>query len=221
MSQTIPADADPRLFWNGQYMLEDDPDDRANYSKAAEEAQRAKWLKLMENRGPMKKLPREVVAKNGSKPPLYHYGIPFTDRYLLEYAKRHHLTLKLRPETSEFFGGSPVLDCANISPEHEQDPDLFSQLLSVGSSLAARHIEDRCGITLHVARPFSLEWDGMLSLWSNYDLNERYSKLVGSRERFKDIVAKLKEAMYEGGQENDIEWWYEWSNPVGIFTSLE
>ena len=29
-----------------------------------------------------------------------------------------------------------------------------------------------------------------------------------------DIVAKLKEAMYEGGQENEIEWWYEWSNDV-------
>ena len=67
---------------------------------------------------------------------------------------------------------------------------------------------------LNVARPFSLEWDGMVSLWSNYDLDDRYSTLVRSRERFLDIVAKLKEAMYEGGQENEIEWWYEWSNDV-------
>ena len=41
MSHSAPAGADHRLFWNGQYLLEDDPDDPANYSKAAEEAQRA------------------------------------------------------------------------------------------------------------------------------------------------------------------------------------
>ncbi|KAI1792674.1 hypothetical protein LXA43DRAFT_1093323 [Ganoderma leucocontextum] len=223
MSQSIPADADPRLFWNGQYLFEDDPDDRANYSKAAEEAQRAKWLKLMENRGPRKTLPRDMIAKNGSesKPPLYHYGIPFTDRYLLEYAKRHHLTMKLSPGTRVFFGGIPEFDFADISREQEEDAELMNQLLSAGSSAASRHIQDRCGITLHVARPFSMEWDGMLSLWSNYDMCDRCLKLVGSRERFKDIVAKLKEAMHEGGQENDIEWWYEWSNPVSLSTSLE
>ena len=41
MSQPIPPSADPSLFWNGQYLLEEDPDDPENYSKAAEEAQRA------------------------------------------------------------------------------------------------------------------------------------------------------------------------------------
>ena len=41
MSQPIPPDADPRMFWNGQYLLEEDPEDPHSYSKAAEEAQRA------------------------------------------------------------------------------------------------------------------------------------------------------------------------------------
>ena len=41
MSQSIPANADPSLFWNGQYLFEDDPNDPAHYSKAAQEAQRA------------------------------------------------------------------------------------------------------------------------------------------------------------------------------------
>ena len=41
MPQPVPPDADPALFWNGQYLLEEDPDDPENYSKAAEEAQRA------------------------------------------------------------------------------------------------------------------------------------------------------------------------------------
>ncbi len=168
----------------------------------------------MENRGPRKRLSRELVVKNGSKPPLYHYGIPFTDRYMLEYAKRHHLTLKLSAETSKFFDGSPVLDFSKLTPEQEQDTELKNQLLSAASFLAQCHMEARCGMTLHVARPFSLEWDGMVSLWSNYDFDDRYSKLVGSRERFFDIVAKLKEAMYEGGQENELEWWYEWCNDV-------
>ena len=41
MSQSISANADPSLCWNGQYLFEDDPDDPAHYSKAAQEAQRA------------------------------------------------------------------------------------------------------------------------------------------------------------------------------------
>ena len=170
----------------------------------------------MNNRGPKKKLPRHLVAKNlnGSKPPLYHYGIPFTDQYMFEYAKRHHLTLTLSAEPSEFFDGSPVLDFSKLTPEHEQDAELMNQLLSAGSFLARCHMQERCGMTLHLARPFSLEWDGMVSLWSNYDFDDRYSKVVGSRERFLDIVAKLKEAMHEGGQENELEWWYEWCNDV-------
>ncbi|PIL28822.1 hypothetical protein GSI_08867 [Ganoderma sinense ZZ0214-1] len=222
MPQPVPADADPRLFWNGQYLLEEDPDHPANLSEAAQEAQEAKWLALMKNRGPLKKLPRKMVPKDGSKPPLYHYGIPFTDRYMFEYAKRHGLTLELSPETSEYFDGSPVLDFSKLTPEQEQDADLMNQLLMIASLLAQCDMEKRqCGMKLHVARPFSSEWNGMVSLWSNYDWHDRYSKEVGSCARFQNIVAKLKEAMYEGGQENDIEWWYEWDNPVGLFSSLE
>ena len=168
----------------------------------------------MRNRGPRKNLPRELVAKNGSKPPLYHYGIPFTDRYMFEYAKRHHLALKLSPETSKYFDGSPVLDYSKITPEQEQDAELMRQLRGSAHLLAASHIEERCGITLSVARPFSLKWQGIFSLWSNYDYHDRFSRLVGSRERFDAIVVKLKEAMHEGGVENEVEWWYEWDNPV-------
>ncbi len=168
----------------------------------------------MDNRGPSKTLPREMIPEDGSKPPLYHYGIPFTDHYMLKYAKRHHLTMKLQPNTREFFGGKEEFDFADISREDEEDEEFFNQLLSAGCSAAVRDIQTRCDITLHVARPFSLEWEGMVSLWSNYDMNERCLKLIGSRERFEKIVAKLKEAMHEGGEENDIEWWYEWDNPV-------
>ncbi|PIL28824.1 hypothetical protein GSI_08869 [Ganoderma sinense ZZ0214-1] len=201
MSQPIPPGADPRLFWDGQYLLEEDPDDPDSYSKAAKEAQRAKWLKLMENRGPRKKLPRELIA-------------------MFEYAKRHGLGLPLNPNAREFFDGIPVLDYSKLTPEQEQDAELMSQLRGAASLLAASHIQKRCGITLRVARPFSLEWSGMMSMWSSYDFHDRYSRLVGSRERSNNIIAKLKEAMYEGGQENDIEWWYEWNNPVGLL-SLE
>ncbi|PIL28833.1 hypothetical protein GSI_08878 [Ganoderma sinense ZZ0214-1] len=220
MSHSVPADADPRLFWNGQYLLEDDPNDPSKYSKAAEEAQRAKWLALMANRAPSKTLSRELIAKNGSKPPLYHYGIPFTDQYMLEYAKRHHLTVKLLPGAMKFFGGKPEFAFEDISREDEEDEVFMSQLLSAGCSAAVRHIGDRCDIPLHLARPFSLHWDGMVSLWSNYDINERSLTWIRSRERCENIMAKLKEAMYEGGEENEIEWWYEWNNDVGIFTSL-
>ncbi|KAM5546105.1 hypothetical protein V8D89_000231 [Ganoderma adspersum] len=197
MSQSMLADANPRLFWNGQYLLEDDPKDPSN-----------------------KTLPREMIPKNGSKPPLYHYGIPFTDQYMLEYAKRHHLTIKLSPEARKFFDGKAEFAFADISREDEEDEVFFNQLLSAACSAAMHHIQKRCDVTLFIARPFSLHWDGMVSLWSNYNMTERCLKVVKTRERRLNIVAKLKEAMYEGGEENEIEWWYEWSNDVGIFTSL-
>ena len=62
-----------------------------------------------------------MIPKAGSKPPLYHYGIPFTDRYMLEYAKRHHLTMKLLPEARKFFGGKAEFPFADISREDEED----------------------------------------------------------------------------------------------------
>lgn len=54
----------------------------------------------------------------------------------------------------------------------------------------------------------------MVSLWSNYNITERCLKVVKTREQRLNIEAKLKEAMYEGGEENEMEWWHEWSNDV-------
>ena len=51
-------------------------------------------------------------------------------------------------------------------------------------------------------------------MWSNYNITERCLKVVKTRERRLNIEAKLKEAMYECGEENEMEWWYEWSNDV-------
>ncbi len=175
----------------------------------------------MDNRGPNKILPREMIPKDGSKPPLYHYGIPFTNQYMLEYAKRHHLIMKLQPSTRQFFDGKEEFDFADISPEDEADEDFMNAISGAACFAAMRDIEKRCDITLHMARPFSLEWDGMVSLWSNYDMNERCLKSIRSRERCQKIVVNLKEAMHEGGEENDIEWWYEWDNPVVRVPQLE
>ncbi|KAM5546110.1 hypothetical protein V8D89_000236 [Ganoderma adspersum] len=174
MSAAMPqaSGADPRPFWNDSISWKTTP-------TISLKAQRAKWLKLVENCGPRKKLPQGMVAKNGSKLPLYHHGIPFTDQYMFEYAQRLHITLRLSPETGKFFDGSPVLDYLKLTLEQEPDAELM------------------------------VEWDGMMSLWSNYDLNDPYSRLVVTLERFKNIATKLKEAMYEGGQKNEPEWQYE------------
>ena len=52
-------------------------------------------------------------------------------------------------------------------------------------------------------------------MWSNYNITGRCLKVVKTRERRLNIEAKLKEAMHEGaGEENEMEWWHEWSNDV-------
>ena len=72
-----------------------------------------------DDRSPLKTLPQDMIPKDGSKSPLCHYGISFTDHYVLKYAKRHHLTMKVQPDTRHFFGGKSEFNFWDISPEDD------------------------------------------------------------------------------------------------------
>ncbi|EJF61578.1 hypothetical protein DICSQDRAFT_180597 [Dichomitus squalens LYAD-421 SS1] len=209
----------PALWENGQYLNEWDREHNDRYSEAAKKAQEAKWKRLMANRPPRDALPNKLLPRPGQKLPLYHYGFPFTYKYAIEYARRHHLTIPLAEEDRETFGGQAVLDMAELDDARlAADEDIRVFAKSVSRNLMVRDLSRRCGYTLDTGRPFSMDWDGIVSLWTNYDVEERFVWCYDHKK----VVDILKGAMNETEWHNSLkaQWWFDWDNDVGLFTSV-
>ena len=179
-----------------------------------------KLRRLMENRPPRDVMSRHELANRNTKPPLHYYGFPFTTQYAIDYAKRHHLTIELAEEDREAFGGKTVFDFGDVNDSHFADPDLRHFVVVGSRHLMFKQLSRKCGMHLHSGHPFSLEWDGIIALWSNYDVKERWRMCYN----FDDVVEILTSAMNEGdGPESKLQWWFDWDNDVvcgACFASL-
>nr|VWO98550.1 pH-response transcription factor pacC/RIM101 [Ganoderma boninense] len=220
---------DPRLWENGQRLneYECDPADGnvCKLTEAAERAQDAKWKRLMANRPPKDALPRNLMPRPGQRePPLYHYGFPFTTQYAIDYARRHHLTIKIVEEDRPFFGNRAVLDFADLDDEwlksaaEDENDDLESFAISVSRMLMLKHLGERCDFVLDMGRPFSDDWDRIVSLWSNHNFDERFERCFDPV----NVVEVLKVAMNETEGRTTVkpQWWFDWDNDVGVYTSV-
>ena len=168
----------------------------------------------MANRPPRNALPLKLLPRRGRKPPLYNYGFPYTDKYALEYARRHHLTIPIADEDREAFGGRTILDMADIDDAWmEADEEIGSFARSVSCTLMLKDLSHRCGFVLGQGRPFSMDWDGIVSLWSNYNVKDRFDLCGSGYEKVVDI---LKDAMNEteGHNSPGAQWWFDWDNNV-------
>ena len=94
--------------------------------------------------------------------------------------------------------------------ETDEDIRLFAK--SVSCNLMLKDLSRRCGFVLEQGRPFSLEWDGIVSLWSNYDVEERFEWCPD----YEKVVEILKEAMNETEEHKSLkaQWWFDWDNDV-------
>nr|VWO98547.1 Indoleacetamide hydrolase (IAH) (EC (Indole-3-acetamide hydrolase) [Ganoderma boninense] len=181
---------DPRLWENGQRLNEWDPKygNLGKFTEAAEKAQDAKWKRLMANRPPRDALPRNLMpSPDRPDPPLYRYGIPFTAKYAIDYARRHHLKINVAEEDREVFRGRVVLDFADLDDAWLKDDDdvrLFA--LSVSRLLMEEDLSEKCDCALEIGRPFSDDWDGIVSLWSNHNFDKRFDECLtlGCRLKF-------------------------------------
>nr|VWP01059.1 Cytochrome P450 51 [Ganoderma boninense] len=187
-------------------------DDPSSPEAVRNQAQAAKWRKLMEKKPPKDSLRRTLIPKRGQTPPLYRYGFPYTQQYALDYARRHHLKLKLIDEDIDAFGGREELDFADVDDTWLQERDSWVFAMGVSRSLMLRDLSQRCGFSLDAGRPFSLEWDGIISLWSNYTIEERYMACPDHEE----VLRVLEEAMNEvEGHNSKVQWWFDWNNDLG------
>ena len=174
----------------------------------------------MKDVSPRDTLPRKLLPRRGRKPPLYHYGFPFTHQYAVEYARRHHLTIPVADEDREVFGGRTVLDMADISDawmQADEDIRLFAECVSC--SLMLKDLGRRCGFVLIEGRPFSKDWEGIVALWSNRNVKERFEWCPD----YEKVVDTLKDAMNEvpGYDCLNAQWWFDFDNDVVRLKSVD
>ncbi|EJF61591.1 hypothetical protein DICSQDRAFT_180605 [Dichomitus squalens LYAD-421 SS1] len=201
MPNTV-TDVKNSAYWeNGQYLYEWDRERGDRYTEAAEKAQEVRWKRLMANRPPRDVLPRKLLPGPDRKPPLYHYGFPFTRTYALDYVCHRHLPVDIPEEDREEFGGRQR-GYAGLRDVYILLPD-------------GQGPEGKCHFGLNHGRPFSLEWDGIVSLWTNYNFDERYAYCPDDEKVIKTIKDALAEV--EGRRSLKAQWWFDWDNDVGLF----
>ena len=151
---------------------------------------------------------------------MYHYGIPYTYKYALDYARHYHLTIAVADEDREAFGGRTILDMADIDDSQiEADKDIRLFAKSMSSMLMIEDLGRRCGFTLYQGRPFSKDWDGIVSLWSNHNVEERCEWCPD----YEKVVDTLKDAMNEvpGYDCLKPQWWFDFDNDVVRLKSVD
>ena len=179
-----------------------------------------KWKRLMANRPPRDSLPHSLMPRPGSpEPPLYRYGFPFTTQYAIGYARRHHLTVKIVEEDRDFFRGYTILDFADLDDAwlDSGNEDLQSFAISMSRTLMVEDLGRRCGFVLGLGHPFSDDWDGIVSLWSNHNFDERFDRCLDPE----NVIEVLKVALNESAGRTQVkpQWWFDWDNDVVCFCS--
>ncbi len=168
----------------------------------------------MANRAPRKTIRRSELAHDGRTPPLWRFGFPFKYQYALEYARRHALTIEIHEDERDAFEGREVLDFSETDDSWLEDEDLAVFLKSASEMMMVRDLSRRCGFRLELGSPFTDDWDGLVSLWSNYNIAEKFKQC--GRNNHGKVTTILTEAMNEGKQHPDSfgEWWFDWNNEV-------
>ena len=63
---------------------------------------------------------------------------------------------------------------------------------------------------LEVGRPFSLEWERILYIWTNYNIEKVYDKLAynGKFERIRKILDDAMNECLPDGKRTELQWWW-------------
>ena len=142
-------------------------------------------------------------ASSGRKPPLLYYGWPITEKFLLEYAKRHQIV-----SFTTLHGKK--LEYAALTPEDLQDKEFEVALIGRAQNDVFKHLGQRSGYTLEIARPFTDQYFCMVALYSNYSMKRRYPVLLAAG--LENVVCELDHAIKEVDPDTDLQWWYDWNN---------
>ncbi len=164
---------------------------------------------------PVDALRPSLLPRPGKKPPLYHYGVPFTRKNALDYARRRHLTVPLAVEDRDKVGGRPELDFADIDDallDSDEEVNMFAAMMC--TTLMLQDLRRRCDFPLEKSRPFTDEWDGIISLWSNYNVEQRFYWCEDHEEIVKFLKGEIHET--DGHDSPKAQWWFDWDNEMPV-----
>ena len=156
---------------------------------------------------------RAELADGTKKPPLYRYGFPFTFDFVFRYAAKKGFKLEIPPDARDIFDGKEVIDCVDITEELLDDDERWLFLYWFARVKMFDHLNHKCDWFFDGGRPFSNDWDEIMSPWSNYTIKERYH----SRRHFNRMMQILEEEMnlcQEEGKQSKAQWWFDWDNNV-------
>ncbi|KAI0752892.1 hypothetical protein C8Q80DRAFT_483752 [Daedaleopsis nitida] len=212
-------------------MSEDPAKPQWRYTEAADAAQRKvcrvlkwfhllawfkKWERLMASRPPRKNIsPRLFSSNSKTESPLLYYGWPFKERYLIEYAKRHHLSFRPPNPLRTKLGCGEEFNFAEITEAHFSDKKLITGLRCIARVLSLTKLIKATGAELVVGRPFTFDYPYILVMWTNYNIEKQYGWL-GAFGKYDKVVKILDDAMNEycHGQRTNLHWWWSWENDV-------
>ena len=155
---------------------------------------------------------------------MYYYGYPYTTDYPVRYAMKHHFQIDVNDRDREYFGLPPVeeapdakLDYANLTAEQLNDAHTLRFVAMSADWLFQNHLREICKWPLDVARPFSAEWDAVIALWSNHDVEWLWP---ACDPKYDEIIRILEEEMNDTECQLDPEvrsklaWYFDWENDI-------
>ena len=156
---------------------------------------------------------RAEIASAKNKPPLYRYGFPITPEFVFRFAARKGFKVDIPPEVREIFDGREVIHFADVTDELLDDDDRWSFLYLSAHVMMFGYLIDKTGFALESGRPFSSEYNDMVSLWSNYTIKEQ-CRFPQTIKRRLGVLEDEMNLFQDGGARRKAQWWFDWNNDV-------
>ncbi|TFK83698.1 hypothetical protein K466DRAFT_602638 [Polyporus arcularius HHB13444] len=176
----MPQHRADSAYWEGdQYLLE------------------IKWQRRIANRPPRKTITPRLLVSSGKNPPLLLYGWPYKKNYFVDYARRHYLVYRTTKKNHAAFGDRDEFPFDELTDADCQDERKMFTYRVLAAMVVMDQLIDATGLHLELGRPLSLEYQGMLVLWKNDDIEEHCAipALLGTLEPGQRVI---EQAMNEG-----------------------
>ena len=179
--------------------------------------QRLEWEKVVAKHPPCKVLTMNDLPQPGKTVPHRLYGWPFTEDYMLDYARRHRLVFTVSPRHRIRFGGKDQYNYGDLTDEDLADEKLVLCLRRRAILDVRLHfLRDGGAIDLQISSLVSQEWPWMFVLWSTRDYEQKYAtyQMFGCWETVEKFIDNaLNECLPEGcDRRTSLEWWWSREN---------
>ena len=119
---------------------------------------------------------------------------------------------KVLPFHYEHFNGQDEYNFGNLTYEHLSNAQLRDFFLRIATRAVIMHFITEVGAHLTIRRPLSHEWEMMLALWTNYDIDQKFAvfKATNSWKKvYWFIEDALNECLPPGVERRTLlQWWW-------------